>query len=155
MIENWALAEAIEYYQGQDAPGNQEALKNLLYEVQEHSGGALPLAALQEIAQKLQVKETFLAAVVKSSPGLRTEEVPHRLELCGGPCCGANGSAALLQFLASAYGVKPGEASKKAGFSCRTCGCMKQCGMGPNIKWDGKVYNKADKALLRRLIENK
>jgi hypothetical protein len=29
---------------------------------------------------------------------------------------------------------------------------MRQCGKGPNIRWDGQLYNGADEALLRRLV---
>ena len=32
-------------------------------------------------------------------------------------------------------------------------GCMRLCGKGPNVKYDGKLYHKADEALLRSLTD--
>ena len=31
--------------------------------------------------------------------------------------------------------------------------CMRLCGKGPNIRWDGKIYHQADEALIRSLVE--
>ena len=59
MEENWSLAEAIAYYKNQDAPQNQEALINLLREVQEYNNGILPFTALQEIAEAMPLKMSF------------------------------------------------------------------------------------------------
>lgn len=152
-MENWSLDEAIAYYKGQDAPSNQEALVNLLREVQENNGGVLPDVAMEDIAAALNIKPSFLGAVIKRYPSLRTESAPHRLEVCGGPNCARNGSAKILKHLASEYKVQSGGISKKGGFSFKICGCMKHCPHGPNIKWDGVIYNKADEALLDKLIK--
>ena len=45
------------------------------------------------------------------------------------------------------YGKNPRE------FTLRQVGCMRQCGKGPNIRWDGKIYNGADEDLIRSLVE--
>ena len=89
MTQDWTLEEALAYYRRQGAPGEQGALVALLREVQEERGGALPAADLAEIAAALSLRDTFLSAIIRRYPGLRTEEAPHRLELCGGPRCGA------------------------------------------------------------------
>ena len=151
--EGWKLAEAVEYYRGQGAPGEQQALVALLREVQEESGGVLPRAALAEIAGAYRISENFLAAVVKRIPSLRTEVAPHRLEVCGGRACGGKGARALADWVERTYAVQSGGASAKGGFTYRVAGCMKRCGKGPNVKWDGTVYSGADEALLRALIE--
>ena len=85
MTQDWTLEEALAYYRRQGAPGEQGALVALLREVQEERGGALPAADLAEIAAALSLRDTFLSAIIRRYPGLRTEEAPHRLELCGGP----------------------------------------------------------------------
>lgn len=77
----------------QGAPGEQGALVALLREVQEERGGALPAADLAEIAAALSLRDTFLSAIIRRYRGLRTEEAPHRLELCGGPRCSGRGAA--------------------------------------------------------------
>lgn len=153
MEENWSLAEAIAYYKNQDAPQNQEALINLLREVQEYNNGILPFTALQEIAEAMPLKMSFLEALIKRYPSLRTESTPHILEVCGGPNCARNGSALLLKFIAAEYQVESGGISKKGKFFYKIGGCMKQCGKGPNVKWDGVIYNAMDGAKLKQLIE--
>ena len=32
--------------------------------------------------------------------------------------------------------------------------CMRLCGKGPNIRWDGVLYHSADEALIRRLLKD-
>ena len=138
---DWNLKEAVAYYGRQGAPGDQTALVSLLKEVQSEFG-AIPLWTVEEIAQAYQVKASYLLAVVKRIPSLRIENT-HLLEVCGGPNC----RASLAPFVEKTYGKNPKE------FVFKICPCMRMCGKGPNIKWDGKLYHKADEALLRRLIE--
>ena len=139
----WNLEEAIRYYQGQGAPGDQNALVNLLKEVQSESGGSVPASALDVIAHKYAVKRSFLEAVIRRIPSLRLGET-HCLEICGGPNCSRRGSlAAFAQSLAS------------ADVTVKMVPCMRMCGKGPNIRWDGEMYHQADEALLMRLTGKK
>ena len=141
---SWDMNEAIQYYKGQGAPSDQNALIQLLREVQTEFG-AIPRWALAEIAGACGIKETFLQAIIKRIPALRLED-SHLLELCGGPNCSKR--AKLAAFVEQTYGPIP------KNFTLRYTGCMRMCGKGPNLKWDGKVYNGADEALIRRLVEN-
>ena len=150
-MNNWNIHEAVEYYKGQDAPQNQFALVELLKEVQEHNGGVLTDIAVEEIAAMLNTKVTFLNAVIKRYPSLKPASAPHRLEVCGGKNCAVNGSAVLLQHIRGVYGAESGGISTKGGFSFKICGCLKHCGKGPNIKWDGEIYNAATPELIKKL----
>ena len=139
----WNLEEAVTYYKKQGAPADQSALVSLLREVQSENGGGIPRGLLPAITQLLDSKESYLMAVIKRIPGLRIADT-HVLELCGGPNCSKR--AALAAFVEKTYGSKPNN------FEVRHVPCMRMCGKGPNIRWDGKVYNGADEALIRRLI---
>ena len=140
---SWNLNEAVQYYKTQGAPGDQNALTGLLREVQEEFG-AVPQWVLPEIAAAYSIKETYLQAIIKRIPSLRLENT-HLLELCGGPNCSKR--AKLAAFVENTYGPKP------KNFTLRYTGCMRMCGKGPNLKWDGQVYNGADEALIRKLVE--
>lgn len=140
----WNIEEAIAYYKKQGAPSDQNAVISLLKEVQQESGGKLPLQTLAEIAGSYGIKESFLYAVVKRIPTLHLAD-SHCLELCGGPNCSKR--AALAAFVEKTYGATPQK------FTVKYTPCMRLCGKGPNIKWDGKLYHQADEALIRRLIE--
>lgn len=135
---NWDLKEAIGYYRSQGAPGDQNALRNLLAEIQQECGGAIEQHLLPQTAAELGVKESFLVAVIRRFPSLRLAD-HHVLEICAGPNC-----------------------SKKADLSraadgrveVRYVNCMRLCGKGPNIRLDGKLYHRADEALVKRLLDS-
>ena len=141
---DWNLDEAMAYYQKQGAPGDQTALVSLLREVQSAWGG-IPQWTLARMGEFFGIKESFLLAVVKRIPSLRMENT-HLLELCAGPNCSRKGK--LAEVVEKTYGKNP------KGFTVKYTGCMRLCGKGPNVKWDGKVYHGADEALIRRLVEN-
>jgi len=141
----WELQEALEYYAKQGAPGDQSALVSLLKEIQQEQGGSIPRSVLPPIAAAYQVKETYLQAVIRRIPSLRLSD-SHLLELCGGPNCSKR--AALAAFVEKTYGKNP------KGFAVKYVPCMRMCGKGPNLKWDGTLYNGADEALIRKLVES-
>lgn len=140
---DWNLQEAIVYYKKQGAPADQSAVLNLLREVQQENGGCIPRNALTEIAQGYGVKEGLFLALIKRIPSLHLED-GHTLEICAGPNCGKGaGLEAVARKLCKGKPV-----------TLKTVPCMRQCGKGPNIKWDGVLYNRADEMLLKKLMEN-
>ena len=143
---NWNIHEAISYYKKHGAPREQSALVNLLKEIQTEHGGAIPGYSLKIIAQEYTVKETFLLAIIKRIPSLRLDH-QHVLEMCAGPNCGKHAALA-------SYAEKLHECSGKA-FTLKFCPCMRMCGKGPNIRWDGTLYHKADEALLQELLKDR
>ena len=153
MQADWNLTEAIEYYRGQNVSQDQQALIELLREVQSENGGSIPACALEEITAQLDIRPAILTAILKRCPGLRTQTAPHSLELCAGPRCQKRECARLHAFIEKNYQAKNGGISAKGGFSYRLTGCMKNCANGPSMKWDGKLYSQATPELLRSLIE--
>lgn len=137
---SWELSEAVEYYRRQGAPGDQNALRSLLAEMQSESGGAIPSYLLGQAAELLGVKETFLTAIVRRIPSLRLKD-QHLLEVCAGPNCSRRGD---LVKLAEQY---------RGRVEVKLVPCMRQCGKGPNLRLDGKLHNAADGQLLARLMD--
>ena len=140
----WNLEEAVSYYKQQGAPADQSALVSLLREAQKENNNAIPKGLLTAMAQALNVRESYLLAIVKRIPSLRISDT-HCLELCDGPNCGKR--AELAAFVEKTYGRNPKE------FELKYVPCMRMCGKGPNIRWDGTIYHGADEALIRRLVE--
>ena len=136
----WELKEACEYYIRQGAPRDQMALKELLREVQQEFDG-IPAGMVAEMARLMDVKTSFLEAIIRRTPSLRFSDT-HCLELCAGPNCGKH--RALADY-----------AQRNAGENCQVkfVPCMRMCGKGPNIRWDGTLYHRADEALLKMLLE--
>lgn len=140
----WSLEEAIHYYKKQGAPGEQNMLTALLREIQKESGGRIPAYALKVISEAYGIKETLLTALIRRIPSLQTGE-GHCLELCAGPNCGK--SAALAACAEALHRKAPEK------FVLKYVPCMRLCGKGPNIRWDGKTYHGADESLLRELAD--
>lgn len=141
----WTLEEALTYYKRQGAPADQNALRGLLREVQEENGGTIPSHLLKPIGETLGVKESFLLAILKRSPGLRLKDA-HILELCCGPNCGKHTAlAALAEQLCATH---------PKSITLKFVPCMRLCGKGPNIRLNGTLYHRADEALLRRLLSD-
>ena len=139
----WTLDEALTYYKRQGAPSDQTALRGLLREVQDQHGGAIPSHLMKPMAESMGVKESFLLAILKRSPGLRLKD-EHLLELCCGPNCGKHTAlAALAEELC---------ATSPRKITLKFVPCMRLCGKGPNIRYDGILYHHADETLLRRLL---
>ena len=139
---SYSLEEAVAYYKKQGAPGDQAALVALLREVQAENGGAVPKTALLPMAELLGVRESYLLAVIRRIPSLRLSD-SHTLELCGGPNCGKH----------AALAAAAEKLCKGKNVTVKFVPCMRLCGKGPNLKWDGVLYHKADEALLKRLLE--
>lgn len=140
----WELKEAVEYYKKQGAPGDQNVLTALLREVQAEFG-SIPKHLLPELAEGLRVKESFLLAMIRRQPRLRLSD-SHTLELCAGSNCGkCTELAALAERLCAG----------RPKVTLKFVPCMRLCGKGPNLRWDGRLYHRADEALLMRLLEEK
>lgn len=134
----WNLTEALDYYKRMGAPADQNALISLLTEVQEEHGGSIPKSILPHIAGYYGTKEALLAALIRRIPRLKLSDT-HTLELCAGPNCGKH--TALAAFAESLPGI-----------TVKFIPCQRMCGKGPNIRWNGKLHNRATEELIRKLI---
>ena len=137
----WNLEEAVSYYKRQGAPSDQSALTGLLREVQQEHGGSIPQGLIPTLARLCGTKESLLLALIRRLPSLRLGG-SHVLELCAGPNCGRHAALAAAA-----------EKLQSSRITVRFVPCMRMCGKGPNLRWDGTLYHKADEALLRRLAE--
>ena len=135
------MDEIIEYYKRQGAPSDQQAVIALLREVQSLYG-SIPSWAPERIAEKLGTKPGLLLALIRRIPSLRLGE-GHLLEICAGPNCGRH-----PYLLEAAEKLVKG----RNDVALKTIPCQRMCGKGPNIRFDGKLYHKADEALLRQLL---
>lgn len=142
---SWNLNETLEYYKRQGAPADQSAVISLLTEIQQEHGGSIPKALLAEVAAYYGTKDALLLALIRRIPRLRLSDI-HTLEVCAGPNCGK--STALAQSAEKIAAAHPGKISLKF------VPCMRMCGKGPNLKWNGKLYHKADEKLLLELTKD-
>ena len=138
----WNLEEALSYYKKLGAPADQSAVISLLREMQGEFG-AVPANLLPAIAQGLGTKEALLHALIRRIPSLRLEN-SHTLELCAGPNCGK--ARTLADFAQAQCAGKP--------VQLKFTPCMRMCGKGPNLRWDGQLHHRADEALISQLLKS-
>lgn len=139
---DWNLEEAVSYYKKQGAPRDQSAVTALLREIQQESGGSIPVTLVAWAAELLEVKESLLLALIRRIPSLRLSD-KHCLELCAGPNCGKH--KALADFA---------EKNCTGKIELKFVPCMRMCAKGPNLRFDGRLYNGADEKLLKSLLNN-
>lgn len=138
----WNLEEAMTFYRRQGAPEDQNALIALLREIQQENG-SIPASAPGQIARYYGVRETLVTALIRRIPSLRLSG-GHCLEICAGPNCAK--CAGLADY---AEQIAP------EGVTVKRTGCMRLCGKGPNLRWDGILHHHAGKALIRCLLEQR
>ncbi len=134
------MDDILAYYKNMGAPGDQTALISMLREIQQLHGG-IPLHLIGDLAEGLQVKETYLLAIIKRIPSLRLQDI-HCLELCAGPNCSK--ASALVSYAESLRSDK---------LQVKFVPCMRMCGKGPNIRYDGKLYHNAGEELIKSLAD--
>lgn len=136
----WDMKEALEYYGKMGAPREQSALVSLLKEVQKAGNGGIEAYQVAQICEFYGIKEGLILALVKRIPSLRLGN-GHLLEVCAGPNCGK--ARALAEFADTLGG----------NITVKYVPCMRMCGKGPNVRWDGKVFNGMTVEKLREMVE--
>ena len=138
---DWNFEEALSHYRNQGAPGDQTAVVNFLKEVQSQNG-CIPKWMLTRAAEMWGCKESLFLAYIRRLPSLRLED-SHTLELCGGPNCSSREDLAdFAQTLC-----------RQKGIEFRLVPCMRQCGKGPNLRLDGKLYSGITRQELEKLLK--
>lgn len=137
----WNLTEAMEYYRRLGAPEDQNALIGLLREIQQELG-SIPKSAPATIADGYHIKEALVLALIRRIPTLRLAQ-SHTLQLCAGSNCGKHTQLAAYAEELQIRGI----------CTLRFVPCMRLCGKGPNIRWDGQIHHRATVDLLRQLAE--
>ena len=136
----WDFDEALEYYRKMGAPGEQSALVALLKEVQKAGNGGIEAYEVARICDYYGIKEGLILALIKRIPSLRLGK-GHLLEICAGPNCGK--TRAIADYADTLGG----------NFTVKYVPCMRMCGKGPNVRWDGKVQHGMTVEKLKKLIE--
>jgi NADH:ubiquinone oxidoreductase subunit E len=120
-------------------PREQRALLPALEAVQ-HELGWLPLWALAAVGEHLRVPRSEVHGVASHYPELRLERpAAHLARVCTGLSCRAAGADAILEALARALEVMPGEIRADGAVRLETHPCSFICGVAPVIELDGEA----------------
>lgn len=118
----------------------KSALIPVLHLAQEEFGGWLSTAAMDYVAELLQLKpiEVYEVATFYSMFNLRPVG-KFLLEVCQTGPCMLNGSEGIIAYIHEKLGIRPGETTADGLFTLKTVECLGACGYAPMLQL-GKNY---------------
>lgn len=131
-----------------------EALIEVLHTLQE-TFGYLTDDALRYVAASLHVPSskvygvaTFYHFFTMKPPG------QHTCVVCTGTACYIKGASTLLNAVAEAAGIRPGETTADGKLSLLTARCLGSCGLAPAAVFDGQVAGKITSEIIKKRVSN-
>ena len=146
-----ARAQMAQYPAGRQA----SAVIALLYLAQEQAGGWLPRAAMDHVAQLLEMAPIRVYEVASFYTMFNLRPVGrHHLQVCTTTPCWLRGSDAVLKACREAAGCEVGGVSADGMFSIVEVECLGACVNAPMLQVsNAEFYEDLDEASTRALIE--
>lgn len=151
MQQEERIEEIIAYYAAKNEPARQENLAAMLREIQEEQG-CISREIQSLAAQRLGIKTSVLACLIKFYPDLKEAKYRHEILLCTGERCRNKGSQELVEFLKKELKIRKNGVSADGKIYLQTVGCLRKCPTAPNVKIDGKIYENVNKKQLLALL---
>ncbi len=145
------LAELIESCRP-EPPDKPNILKTLL--TIQRALGHVPIAAVQQVSQALDVTDADVAGVLSYYPDLRT--VPpgrHVIRICMGETCTANHCPAIIRAVQTYLGDGTCQAGSNSRFTLEKVYCMGNCALSPTVVVDQDIYGRVEPAQIPSLLE--
>ncbi len=115
--------------------------------------GYIPPWAIEPVALHVRVSRAKVLGV--ASFYRHFSLVPrgrHQVCVCRGTACHVRGSQQVLDTVAEALGVEPGQTTADLAFSLQTVACVGACALAPVMTIDGEYYGKLDPAGAREIL---
>ena len=118
----------------------KSALIPVLHLAQEENGGWLSVAAMDHVAELLQLKpiEVYEVATFYSMYNLKPVG-KYLFEVCQTGPCMLNGSDGIIDYIKEKLGISIGETTDDGLFTLKTVECLGACGYAPMMQM-GKHY---------------
>ena len=134
-------------------PEPEAALIPVLHAVQDDLG-YLPSAAIEWVAERLQLPHARVMGVVSFYSMLRTAPPGAiRLELCTNLSCSLMGAEHLREHLCRKLGIRPGETTADGRFTLSEVECLGSCGTAPVMLVNDEFHENLDPARIDTLID--
>jgi NADH-quinone oxidoreductase subunit E len=118
-------------------PDSRSALLPALRLAQEHHGGWLPVEALREVADVLDLTPAYCQAVASFYDMFHLEPVGrHMVEICTNLSCALVGAQRVVEAFEEALGVRAGETTEDGEITFRAVECLGGCGYAPVVAVD-------------------
>ena len=130
----------------------ESQLISVLHQVQLHYG-YLPQAALDEVAQQLQVPTATVSGVASFYHYFRLRPTGrHAISICLGTACFVRGADKILEAFQNELGISLGETTGDGEFSLDSSRCLGICALSPVVMIDDQVYSQVTQRQVPELI---
>lgn len=156
LLDEATIDEVIARY-----PDTTGDVLSILEELQHrHPNQYLPRATLEWVAKKTGLARSQIYSVVTFYAFFNLKpQGRHTIAVCRGTACHTRGSRALLDALATRFGIPPAERDLPAFTSAdrevtvRTVACFGQCALAPVVAADEEIHGHMTDINLRALTE--
>ena len=134
------------------APGNADALIEILHEIQ-HRFGYVPESAVPLIAQELNISRAEVHGVITFYHDFRTEPAGRAVvKLCRAEACQAVGCEDVAKEAEQRLGVKFGETSADGAVTLEAIYCLGNCALGPAALVNDRLVGRVTADRLAQLV---
>jgi NADH-quinone oxidoreductase subunit E len=118
-------------------PDPRSAVMDALHLAQKDYDGWLPVEALEEVADAMELTPAYVQSVASFYDMYHLEPVGrHSIEVCTNLSCALVGAQAVVDALEEELGVAPGETTEDGAISFRLVECAGGCGYAPVVVVD-------------------
>jgi NADH-quinone oxidoreductase subunit E len=117
--------------------------------------GYLPLAALQEIADKTGNKRAKIYGIATFYTQFRLTPVGKYMILqCHGTACHVLGAEKIGDAICDELGIAPGETTEDGLFTLEDVACLGCCSLAPVVMINGEAYGKLTPDSVRKILQD-
>jgi NADH-quinone oxidoreductase subunit E len=118
-------------------PDGRSAIMGALHLAQARHGGWLPVEALEEVAEAMDLTPAYVQAVASFYDMYHLAPVGrHSIEVCTNLSCALVGAQQVVEAFEQELGVGPGETTEDGAFTFRLIECAGGCGYAPVVVVD-------------------
>merc|ERR1711990_497238 len=117
-------------------------------------GGWLPLAAMNKVAQILEMPPIRVYEVASFYTMYNREPVgKHLIQVCGTTPCQLNGAEAIIQAITAHVGIKAGETSEDGQFTMLEVECLGACVNAPMVQINDDFYEDLNVDRMKKVLD--
>lgn len=137
-------------------PSEKGAILPALWIAQREYDGFLSLAALTEVAYRLQRPLAEIEGVATFYSMYNTQHQPgrHKLEVCTCLSCHVNGAYRIMDLVEKKLGIKPGETTDDGVFTLEEVECLNACDRAVVMQVGDEYFGPVDEGVLDKLIDD-
>ena len=118
-------------------PDDRSAIMGALHLAQKGHGGWLPVEALEEVAEAMELTPAYVQSVASFYDMYHLAPVGrHAVEVCTNLSCALVGAQEVVDAFERELGIPPGESTEDGVFTFRLIECAGGCGYAPVVVVD-------------------